>query len=97
VLSDLRRREIMNWIMQSIRAVSVLHHKLGLVHRDLKRANIIVNWDGKLVVSDFGRLGNLEFIYLHPPTACSSYSRGSPNSRERVATRAPDPTWRRRC
>lgn len=52
--SDLREREITNWVSQSVRVIKALHGRpTNLVHRDLKRANIMVDQEGNWVVSDF--------------------------------------------
>lgn len=46
-------RQIAEWIAQAAEA-SHYAHSQGVIHRDLKPSNLLINDDGRLLVSDFG-------------------------------------------
>ncbi len=45
--------ESLLWIEQILKGLSVAHER-GIVHRDIKMSNILVDRDGRVVISDFG-------------------------------------------
>ena len=45
--------QILEWIAQLASALGYVH-SLGLMHRDIKTANIFFNKDGRVVLGDFG-------------------------------------------
>jgi serine/threonine protein kinase len=45
--------QVKGWTFQLLSAVAYLHEN-GLMHRDIKTSNILINLDGKLKLGDFG-------------------------------------------
>lgn len=37
-------------------------HSIGIIHRDIKASNILVNQSGQVKIGDFGRTSNLFFL-----------------------------------
>lgn len=51
--AELREEHVFSWIPQVCRALQFAHDA-GLVHRDVKPANIFITSDGRVKVGDFG-------------------------------------------
>jgi mitogen-activated protein kinase kinase kinase len=59
MFGPLKENLIRKYLKQIIEALRYIHSK-GVVHRDLKAANILLNSDGKIKLSDFSVSGKLD-------------------------------------
>jgi serine/threonine protein kinase len=53
---------IKKYLKQILEALKYIHSK-GIVHRQIKAANILLNSDGVIKLSDFGNSGNLDYLF----------------------------------
>jgi serine/threonine protein kinase len=59
MFGPLNENLIRKYLKQIIEALKYIHSK-GIVHRDLKAANILLNLDGKIKLSDFAVSGKID-------------------------------------
>ncbi|KAK3743955.1 hypothetical protein QZH41_002714 [Actinostola sp. cb2023] len=84
---DFRRIKLANQVAKAL----VHIHQNGIVHLDLKPANILMTWDGNCKVADFGCS---QFIEDHPNTPSRSYVTGTFAYRAPELLKGEDPTYK---
>ncbi len=60
--------EIEEWILQTCEAISYLHEDCGIVHRDLKSSNLMLDSMERVKVSDFGLSAGMASVRLDQST-----------------------------
>jgi len=84
---DFRRIKLANQVAKAL----VHIHQNGIVHLDLKPANILMTWDGNCKVADFGCS---QYIEDHPNTPSRSYVTGTFAYRAPELLKGEDPTYK---
>ena len=84
--------ELLPWVGQLCDALSYIHEEAGLVHRDIKPGNLLLDERGRLKLSDFGISGALadrlsRLTGEQPSTGTPAYM-----SPEQAAGKAPHPS-----
>jgi FixJ family two-component response regulator/serine/threonine protein kinase len=84
--------ELLPWVGQLCEALTYIHEEAGLVHRDIKPGNLLLDERGRLKLSDFGISGSLTESFSRLTGEQSSTGTPAYMSPEQTCGKAPHPS-----